>query len=549
VIVVLRDNPLVLLFTVAAAGYLLGRVRIGGVRLGVAAVLFTGLGVGAVDPSLRLPEVVYLLGLVLFVYTVGLSSGPGFFHAFSGGGRDGLRDNAFAVAVLVLAAGLAVAAHHVLAVAPATAAGVFAGSLTNTPALAGALDYLKAYAPRAALEQMLVEPVVGYSITYPMGVAGSIVAIHVARRLWPVDHADAAARLRQLGVPAVRLDSRTIRVTQPQASQQTVQELIGSQGWDVVFGRIKRAGRLFLATGRERLAPGDLVSVVGTAADLDRVTARLGHPSSEKIDLDRSEYDYRRILVSDPRVAGRRLKDLVLPQRFGAVVTRVKRGDAEFVPHGDTMLELGDRIRVLTARHHLDEVSAFFGDSYRAISEIDVMSFSLGLAAGLLLGLVPIPLPGGLVIKLGFAGGPLVVALVLGALERTGPLVWNIPYGANLTLRQIGLILFLAGIGTRAGYTFVQTLAGGGGAVIFLAGAFITAAVAVAALWIGRRALKIPMGMLLGMYAGIQTQPAALAFAAEQTGDDLPGLGYARVYPVAIIGKILLAQVLLLLLM
>lgn len=509
-IAVLRDNPLVLLFTVAAAGYLLGRIRIGGVRLGVAAVVFTGLAAGAVDPSLKLPEVVYLLGLVIFVYTVGLSSGAGFFSAFGRTGRDGLRDNLFALAVVVLAAGLAAAAHRILHLTPGTAAGVFAGSLTNTPALAGALDYLKAHVLRPAHDQVLVEPVVGYSMTYPAGVAGSIAAIYLARRCWPVDDAAAAMRLRHLGVPSARLESRTVRVTRPEASQDTIQGLIAAHGWDVVFGRIKRAERLFLALGHERLIPGDLVSVVGAADELDRVSAFLGEPSGEGIDLDRSEYDYRRILVSDPRVAGRRLTDLRLPQRLGALVTRVKRGDAEFIPHGDTALELGDRVRVLTARDRLDEVSAFFGDSYRAISEIDVMSFSLGLAAGLLLGLVPIPLPGGFVIRLGFAGGPLVVALVLGALERTGPLVWNIPYGPNLTLRQIGLILFLAGIGTRAGYAFVDTLTHGG-AVIFLTGVCLTASTALATLWVGRRILRIPVEILLGMYAGIQTQPAALA--------------------------------------
>lgn len=544
-IAILRDNPLVLLFVVAALGYPLGRVNIAGIRLGVAAVLFVGLAVGALDPDLKLPEVIYLLGLVVFVYTVGLSNGPGFFASLRRGRMDGVRDTLFAIGLLAFAALLAGVGQRVLRLGPALAAGMFAGSLTNTPALAGVLEYIKGYAPLAARTQMLAEPVVGYSITYPAGVVGAILAIHLARRRWRVDDAADAKGLGEAAAAGTRLESRTIRVTRAEAAGRTIRELIAAHKWDVVFGRLKRGGRLSLARRDSRLAVDDLVSVVGTREDLDRVTTSLGEPSSERLELDRSELDYRRIFVSNPNLAGHRLRDLNLPQQFGAVVTRVRRGDVEFLPHGDTVLELGDRVRVLTSREHMDAVSAFLGDSYRALGEIDIMTFSLGLALGVLLGIVPIPLPDGVILRLGFAGGPLIVALVLGALGRTGPLVWNIPYSANLTLRQVGLILFLAGIGTRAGYTFASTIGRREGLVIFLAGAAITTATAAAALWVGRRLLKIPLGLLVGMVAGIQTQPAALAFASEQTGNDLPGVGYARVYPVAILTKILLAQLLL----
>jgi putative transport protein len=308
---------------------------------------------------------------------------------------------------------------------------------------------------------------------------------------------------------------------------------------------MRHGGELDLANGWTRFCPGDLVTVVGTVEDLDKVTEYLGEPSDEKLELDRRELDYRRFFVSNVRVAGHRLRDLNLPQQFGAVVTRVRRGDIEFLPHGDTVLELGDRVRVLTHRENMEAVAGFLGDSYKAISEIDILSFSLGLALGLLVGIIPIPLPGGVTLKLGFAGGPLMIALLLGKQERTGPLVWSLPYSANLTLRQIGLVLFLAGVGTRSGYAFVTTFAQGGGILIFLAGAIITCATAVLALTIGYRVFKIPMGLLTGMLAGLQTQPAVLGFALEQADNDLPNIGYAEVYPIATIAKILLAQVLL----
>ena len=173
------------------------------------------------------------------------------------------------------------------------------------------------------------------------------------------------------------------------------------------------------------------------------------------------------------------------------------------------------------------------------------MTFGLGIALGLLLGAIPIPLPGGIVFKLGFAGGPLVVSLILGAVARTGPLVWIMPYSANLTLRQIGLILFLAGVGTRSGYAFVSTFAQSGGLSILLAGAVVTCVTAIATLWIGYKMLRIPMSLLIGMLSGLQTQPAVLGYSLEQTKNDLPNIGYATVYPIAMITKILLAQLLL----
>lgn len=543
IIQLLREQPLLLLFLVAAIGFPLGHVKIRGSSLGVAAVLFVGLAFGALHPDLKLPEIVYLLGLVIFVYTIGLSSGPGFFASFR---RSGVRDNLLVLGMLAFAMLLTLLAHHLLNLPAALTAGLYAGSLTNTPALAGVLDYVKSSGQN---QSMLTAPVVGYSIAYPVGVVGMILAIYMAQRLWRIDYAGEAKSLRELGAGTAWLQNRTIRVTNPRVSEIPLDKLRAQQQWKVVFGRMQRDGKLSLANDETQFQVGDLVSAVGALEDLERVTAQLGEVSHERIDLDRTQLDYRRIFVSNPQIAGHRLRDLNLPQQYGAIITRVRRGDLEFLPHGDTVLELGDRIRVLTRRDHMQAVSAFFGDSYRALSEIDILTFSLGLALGLLLGLVPIPLPGGMIIKLGFAGGPLVVAMILGTLRRTGPLVWSMPYSANLTLRQIGLILFLAGIGTRSGYAFFSTLTQGNGLAIFLAGTGITVAVALSTLWLGHRVLKIPMSLLIGVLSGLQTQPAVLGFALEQTRNDIPNIGYASVYPMAMIAKIVFAQVLLALLL
>jgi putative transport protein len=532
----LAKNPLLLLFLVAAIGYPLGRIKVRGSELGVAAILFVGLGAGGLDPSLALPEIVYMLGLALFVYTVGLSSGRAFVASIR---RDGLRYNLLAVGAVAFATLAAAVAQRALGLGAGHGAGLFAGAVTNTPALAAAIETLKQATPDRAVS----EPVVAYSITYPMGVLGVVLAIRLAWRLWKPDLAGEASRLAELGAANEPIASTTIRVTNDMGPL-SIEELVRALRWRVIFGRLKRGAQLQLASPEVWLRPGDLVTVVGTQAELDRVVERLGEVSPDRIDLDRSEFDLRRVFVSNPEVAGLPLGKLDLPRRLGAVVTRVRRGDVDLLPSDEMRLEIGDRVRVLAPARRLSEASAFFGDSYRAASEVDILTFGLGLALGLLLGILPIPLPGGLTVSLGFAGGPLIVALVAGTVERTRGMVWNLPFSANVTLRQFGLILFLAGIGTRAGTGFFSTVATGGGLAIFAAGALVTFLTAFLVLLVAHRLLRVPMSLALGMVAGVHTQPAVLGYALGQTRNDIPSLGYAAVYPAATIAKLLLVQVL-----
>jgi len=544
VIQFLIDNPLFTLFFVAAVGYPLGRIKVRGISLGVAAVLFVGLAVGALDPNLKLPEVIYQLGLVMFVYTIGLSSGPSFFASLR---RKGLRYNALIVAMLLLGALLTIGAHVLLNLSPGLTAGMFSGNFTNTPALASALDYLKNFGDKANLDHLLSEPVIGYSVTYPMGIISALLAIGFMQWWFKIDYKEDAKHVPQLEAET-NIQNRTIRVTCPEATLTPIGELAQQHHWNVIFGRLQHQNQLSLSNTHDHLCVGDLVSVIGPEEQLDCVTNFLGEVHTKQLDYDRNQIDFRRVFVSNPTVAGHRIQDLNIYQQYGALATRVKRGDSEFLPHEDTVLQLGDRIRVVAPRNQMDNVSHFFGDSYRMLSEIDFLTFSFGLALGLLLGTIPFPLPGGLTLKLGAAGGPLLVAMILGTLGRTGPLVWNLPYSANLTLRQVGFILFLAGVGTRSGYAFVTTFVQGNGLPIFVAGALIVFTVSTLTLWIGYKLLKIPMGMLIGMLAGLQTQPAVLGFTLEQADNDLPNNGYASVYPMAIIVKIVIAQLIVMLL-
>jgi putative transport protein len=324
----------------------------------------------------------------------------------------------------------------------------------------------------------------------------------------------------------------------------TLEELARGLRWRVIFGRHRHDDRTELAAPDARLAEGDALTVVGTEAEIARVAARLGEISQERIDLDRRQFDLRRIFVSNAEVCGRPLRDLHLFRELGVVVTRVRRGDEELVPDDDLELELGDRVRVLAPVRQLRAAEAFFGDSYRAASEVDILTFALGLALGLLLGILPIPLPGGLTLSLGFAGGPLIVALVLGAVQRTGPMVWIPPFSAGVALRQIGLILFLAGIGTRAGTGFFAAVGSGRGLGLFAAGAVVTIATALFSVWVAHRLMKVPMSLALGIVAGIHTQPAVLGWALEETRNEIPNVGYASIYPAATLAKLLAVQLL-----
>jgi len=535
----LIQNPLLLLFLVAAVGYPLGRVKLFGMSLGVGAVLFVGIAVGSLHPDLKSPEIVYVLGQALFIYTVGLAAGPAFVASFR---RDGVRNNLLVGFALLGAGMLCVVLQKTLHLNAGVAAGMFAGSLTTSPALAAVLDTIKQTAMAGQLEELLAEPVVGFSVTYPIGVIGVVLAISLAQRLFKVDYAAEAVRLRGVEDDTSKNVTCTFKIHQLNPPGSTVAELGALHGWKVLFGRIKRGDEFFMATPHTKLADGDLVMAVGDPEELSTVAKAFGERRRD-IRIDRTEYEYRRIFVSNPGVVGRTMGQLNLKDRFGEVVTEIRRGDDAFQPHAEMVLELGDLVRVLAHRDHMDEVSAFFGNSYRKVSEVDIMTFSFGLVLGLCVGLIPIPFPGGGELKLGFAGGPLIVALILGTYGRIGGMVWTLPYSVNMTVRQIGLTLFLASIGTRAGYTFIQTLSRGGGISIFVAGALITFFASLSVLWVGYRFLKIPMSYLSGMVAGMHTQIAVLGYAKDQTGNDFPDQGYACVYPVATIGKIILVHI------
>jgi putative transport protein len=537
----LIENPLILLFLVIAIGYLIGNFKVKGTGLGTAAVLFVGLGFGAANPQFNVPEIIFQIGIIFFVYTIGLRSGPAFFESFS---KNGWRDIGFVVLMLLLSALLTIVIYHLMGFDKATIVGIYTGSSTNTTALAGVIDMvnLKEKGNAVAIQHM----VVAYTFSYPMGVLGVMIAIKIMERFLKVDYNAEKLMLRKDYPLDENLTSRAIEITNPEMTGKQLRDIIGAYNWNIVFGRIdSKIHGTVLSNFDIKLSLGDTVIIVGTQEELDEAQKFMGKEAINNMTYDRKEYDIVRIFVSNPDVVGKELSSLNLHEKYNAVITRIRRGDIEMLAKSDTILEPGDRIRFVARREDIKSIQKLFGDSYYASNKIDLFSFGIGLAIGLIIGMIEFTLPGGLVFKFGFAGGPLIVGLILGALRRTGPIVWTLPYGSNVTLNQLGLTLLLAVIGVRSGNTLLQSLSDGEWIQIFAAGTLLSILSAMLSLWIGYKLVKIPYSLLLGFSAN---QPAILEFATDITKNRVPGIGYSFMFPISLVLKILFAQVLYLIL-
>lgn len=543
IIDLLAENQLLLLFTVIGIGYLLGNIKIAGFSLGITAVLFVGMAFGAIDQRLALPDYIYVLGLVLFVYAIGLHAGPNFFASFN---KHGLRSNLLALVVIVASAGVAVLISRLTHFSAPVISGIYCGALTNAPALAASIETVTSLTkgmPAATRNDLVNSFVVTFGLAYPFGVLGLILSFYAFIKIFKIDLAgEEKQRLQETGSQAIV--SATFGIVNPALTGRTIGELMQTlEKSGFVLSRIKKGDTIRVATPDITLALHDEIVVVGTDHTLERAKILFGEKLPYNLDPDNDGIEYRRIFVSNQKVAGKRIQQLHLETEFGATITRVRRGDVDFVPSSDTILELGDRVRVVTRKENLDRVTTYFGDSIKGISETDFLSLSFGIVLGVFVGMFPIPLPNGTSFRLGFAGGPLVVAILLGRMHRTGSIIWTLPFSANMVLRQVGLIFFLAGIGTKAGYGFGSTFQSGGISYM-LSGAVITSFVAVTTLLVGYKFMKMPMTALMGIISAISTQPAALAYANQQTQNEQPNLYYTSVYPAATVAKIILAQIL-----
>ncbi len=540
----LAKHPLFLLFLIIGIGFLLSYIKIKGVGLGVAFVLFTGIAFGAwgkelfnAPEKMERMEMISQIGLMIFVYCIGLQAGPSFFRILK---QRGLYISILGIVVILLAALMAWYNTRIWNLDPVLAAGVFCGAVTNTPALAAANEYLQSHPDAYKLT-------IGYSVAYPMGVILPIVwSLYIARRRRiNLEHETKRAE-RQSGATAEPPVSINVLAKNADILGKTLGEILPPQ---TIASRLKRYNQISIPTHQTRIQAEDVYHIVGTQRNIERVKILFGKESLQPgPESFRDNIDFRRIMLTNRELAGRTLRELELYEGWCGVVTRVRRGDTDFVPTPETRLERGDRLRVVAPADKMDTLSKWLGDHFKSIAEADYFSFAAGICLGLMLGYLPIPLGNEFSVKLGIAGGPMLVGLILGNLGRTGNIYWSMPLNTNLTLRQLGLVLFFAVVGIKAGGGFAEAIASNG-VQLLLAGISITLIMSVGILFGCMKILKMDWVSATGTLGGAQTQPAILSYIGELSQSESPNTAYATIMPVAMLIKILLAQILLFTLM
>ena len=510
------SSPLLALFVVVALGAAIGAIRIGPLRFGAAGALFVGLIVSAVHPEVVSTHmsIVQPMGLAFFVYCVGISAGATFFQDL----RKQTNLLALTTIVCIVGAAIALAGGRLLGLSSGLTSGLFTGALTAAPALDTATRLTGD--PNAA---------VGYAFGYPVGVIGGILIVTITvTRKWvgPKDTPSLAGS---------SLEAVSVHVTK----QINTRDIDAWREQRVRLSYLRRDGRTRVIAPGEDLLPGDYVVMVGDPASIKETAPRVGEILDHNLEDDRSDLAFERIVVSNPDVAGRSVCELNVTKRFGAVITRVRRGDLDLLARDDLDLQLGDHVAVVVPTDELDDVAEWLGDSERRVAEVDGMAFGIGLVLGLLLGIVSFPLPGGQGFQLGAAAGPLIVGMLLGALRRTGPLVWTLPAAANLTIRQIGLMLFLAALGLNAGPQFASLLGSPEGwRAALLAAVMVVVCCVIQAL--GAKFIGLSSARAAGGIAGFLGQPAVLQAADARVTDERIEAAYATLFAFAIIVKILL---------
>jgi putative transport protein len=532
---------------VCLAGMALGSVKFRGVGLGTAGVLFAGILVGHFGEEVDHGTLDFVkeFGLILFVFTIGLQLGPGFFAALR---KQGMKLNVLAAAIVLLGAGTTILVGWVAGFDPAAVVGIFSGASTNTPSLGAstqALGTLPGLAP-----DRLTLPALAYAVTYPAAIVGIILVLLIFKfgfRINPAEELrEYEARSRPTAPPLVR---RTLVVSNPNLDGLPLDRIPGRIESGITFSRLRRADETVVATAETLVHPGDLVSVVGTEAGLDTMERVIGGRSDEDLVMSGKGITFRRVVVTDRDVLGKTIGELGLDQRHHVAVTRVTRADLEMTAIPGLRLQFGDKLQLVGRPEDLDEAADLLGNSMRELNETHFIPVFIGILLGVAIGTMPIAFPGlPQPVRLGLAGGPLLVALILGRIGRIGRQVWHMPENTNLAFREFGIAMFFAGVGLSAGERFFETVVSTTGLSWLAGGVVVTLLPLLVVGLFARLVWKVNYLDLSGLIAGSMTDPPALAFATNLAGSNAPSVAYATVYPLTTLLRILSAQILVVLL-
>jgi putative transport protein len=515
---IIGSQPILTLFLAIGLGYLVGQISIAGFSLGVGAVLFVGLALGAFAPKAQIIGPIGLTGLIMFLYGIGILYGRQFFEGMVGVGQ---KYNLLALVACLAGLLVALGLGHIFGIKIGHTLGLYAGSMTSTATLQAALDVMKNK-----------DPSIGYSIAYPFGVIGPILCIYFMSQIVKPKF---PAKAQRFHMAEISLG--------PTFAGKKLEDLTSTALSGVQVTMVRKSGHNFVPTPDTVLSAGDAIFVVAESEDaIAKAAAELGSLEPGKLASDRADLDYIRVFVGKASVVGIPLAKLPMPVGYPTHLLHVRRYDADLVPSPNLMLEFGDRVGVLMPPERKEEVRRYFGDTVKAVAEFSYVSLGFGMVLGVLLGLIPIPIPGIGVVTLGIGGGPLIVALILGKLRRTGPLLWTMPLPANIVLRNFGLAIFLATVGINAGQPFVRTIAESGLTMFFIGIAVLLTTVLIVLL-VGHYVMKIPFDDLVGVASGATGNPAILVYSTKMAPTERPDIGYAMIFPSMTLVKVIAAQI------
>ncbi|MDP4446152.1 putative transporter [Escherichia coli] len=536
-----------ILALVAVVGLFIGNVKFRGVGLGIGGVLFGGIIVGhfvsqaGMTLSSDMLHVIQEFGLILFVYTIGIQVGPGFFASLR---VSGLRLNLFAVLIVIIGGLVTAILHKLFDIPLPVVLGIFSGAVTNTPALGAGQQILRDLGtPMAMVDQMGMS----YAMAYPFGICGILFTMWMLRVIFRVNvetEAQQHESTRTNGGALIR--TINIRVENPNLHNLAIKDVPILNGDKIICSRLKREETLKVPSPDTIIQLGDLLHLVGQPADLHNAQLVIGQEVDTSLSTKGTDLRVERVVVTNENVLGKRIRDLHFKERYDVVISRLNRAGVELVASGDISLQFGDILNLVGRPSAIDAVANVLGNAQQKLQQVQMLPVFIGIGLGVLLGSIPVFVPGfPAALKLGLAGGPLIMALILGRIGSIGKLYWFMPPSANLALRELGIVLFLSVVGLKSGGDFIHTLVDGEGLSWIGYGALITAVPLITVGILARMLAKMNYLTMCGMLAGSMTDPPALAFANNlHPTSGAAALSYATVYPLVMFLRIITPQLL-----
>ncbi|ENE3913041.1 putative transporter [Escherichia coli] len=536
-----------ILALVAVVGLFIGNVKFRGIGLGIGGVLFGGIIVGhfvsqaGMTLSSDMLHVIQEFGLILFVYTIGIQVGPGFFASLR---VSGLRLNLFAVLIVIIGGLVTAILHKLFDIPLPVVLGIFSGAVTNTPALGAGQQILRDLGtPMEMVDQMGMS----YAMAYPFGICGILFTMWMLRVIFRVNvetEAQQHESSRTNGGALIR--TINIRVENPNLHDLAIKDVPILNGDKIICSRLKREETLKVPSPDTIIQLGDLLHLVGQPADLHNAQLVIGQEVDTSLSTKGTDLRVERVVVTNENVLGKRIRDLNFKERYDVVISRLNRAGVELVASGDISLQFGDILNLVGRPSAIDAVANVLGNAQQKLQQVQMLPVFIGIGLGVLLGSIPVFVPGfPAALKLGLAGGPLIMALILGRIGSIGKLYWFMPPSANLALRELGIVLFLSVVGLKSGGDFVNTLVNGEGLSWIGYGALITAVPLITVGILARMLAKMNYLTMCGMLAGSMTDPPALAFANNlHPTSGAAALSYATVYPLVMFLRIITPQLL-----